>query len=135
MSLEREILETYRTIVVVGASSNPEKPAHYVPAYMIEHGYRVIPVNPEEREVFGVPSYPDLGSVPEPVEFVDVFRRAEHCPDVVRAAIAVGAKVVWLQLGIVSDEARRLAAAAGITFVQDRCLLQEHRRYGIGRVA
>jgi uncharacterized protein len=133
MSVEREVLQTYRTIVVVGASSIEAKPSHWVSEYMIDQGYRVIPVNPEESEVFGVPCYPDLASVPEPVEFVNVFRRPQYCADVVRDAIAVGAKVVWLQLGIVSEEARRLAEAAGITFVQDRCVLQEHRRYGIGR--
>jgi predicted CoA-binding protein len=101
---------------------------------MIEQGYRVIPVNPDEREVFGVPCFSNLASVPEPVEFVNVFRRPEYCADVVRDAIDAGAKVIWLQQGIVSDEARRLAEAAGVTFVQDRCVLQEHRRHGIGRV-
>ena len=134
MSVEREILQTYPTIAVVGASSIPEKPSHWVSEYMIEQGYRVIPVNPDETEVFGVPCYPDLASVPEPVEFVNVFRRPQYCADVVREAIAVGAKAVWLQQGIVSEEARRLAEEAGITFVQNRCVLQEHRRYGIGRV-
>jgi predicted CoA-binding protein len=135
MSIERDILERFHTIVVVGASSIDEKPSHWVSEYMIEQGYRVIPVNPDEAEVFGVPCYPDLASVPEPVDFVNVFRRPEYCADVVRDAIDAGAKVVWLQLGIVSDEARRLAEAAGITFVQDRCVLQEHRRLGIGRVS
>lgn len=135
MSIEREILQSHHTIVVVGASPIEEKPSHWVSEYMIEQGYRVIPVNPDEAEVFGVPCYPDLASVPEPVDFVNVFRRPEYCADVVREAIDAGAKVVWLQLGIVSDEARRLAEAAGITFVQDRCVLQEHRRLGIGRVS
>lgn len=135
MSIEREILEAYHTIIVVGASSIDEKPSHWVSEYMIEQGYRVIPVNPDEAEVFGVPCYPDLESVPEPVDFVNVFRRPEYCADVVREAIDAGAKVVWLQQGIVSDEARQLAEAAGITFVQDRCVLQEHRRFGIGRVS
>lgn len=133
MRVEQEILDTYRTIVVVGASSIEEKPSHWVSEYMIEQGYRVIPVNPDETEVFGVPCYPDLASVPEPVEFVNVFRRPEFCADVVRDAIQVGAKAVWLQLGIVSEEARRLAEEAGITFVQDRCVLQEHRRAGVRR--
>ncbi len=135
MSVEREILEKYQTIVVVGASSLPEKPSHWVSEYMIEQGYRVIPVNPEETEVFGVPCYPDLASVPEPVEFVNVFRRPQYCADVVRDAIAVGAKAVWLQQGIVGEEALRLAEEAGITFVQNRCVLQEHRRHAIGRVS
>jgi predicted CoA-binding protein len=134
MNTEREILEKYRTIVVVGASSIPEKPSHWVSEYMIDQGYRVIPVNPDEQEVFGVPCYPDLESVPEPVEFVNVFRRPQFCADVVRDAIKAGARAVWLQQGIVSEEARKLAEEAGLTFVQDRCVLQEHRRWGIGRV-
>jgi uncharacterized protein len=134
MRTEQQILEQYHTIVVVGASSLSEKPAHWVSQYMIDQGYRVIPVNPDEEEVFGVRCYPDLASVPEPVEFVNVFRRPQFCADVVRDAIAAGAKVVWLQQGIVSEDARRLAEEAGITFVQDRCVLQEHRRAGIGRV-
>ena len=135
MSTERDILQTYRTIVVVGASSLPEKPSHWVSQYMLDQGYRVVPVNPDEAEVFGATCYPDLASVPEPVEFVNVFRRPQYCADVVRDAIGAGAKAIWLQQGIVSDEARRLAEAAGVTFVQDRCVLQEHRRWGIGRVS
>lgn len=134
MSVERDILETYRTIVVVGASSRPEKPSHWVSDYMRSQGYMVIAVNPDEREVFGAPCYPSLADVPQPVEFVNVFRRPQFCAEVVRDAIAAGAKVVWLQQGIVSAEAKRLAEAAGLTFVQDRCVLQEHRRHGIGRV-
>ena len=135
MSIERDILQTYRTIVVVGASSIEEKPSHWVSEYMQSQGYRIIPVNPEEQDVLGEPCYPDLKSVPEPVEFVNVFRRPEYCADVVRDAIAVGAKAVWLQQGIVSEEARRLAEDAGLTFVQNRCVLQEHRRHGIGRLS
>lgn len=134
MSIEAEVLRRYRTIVVVGASSNPAKPSHWVSRYMLDQGYRIIPVNPLEREVFGVPCYPSLAAVPEPVRFVDVFRRPEFCADVARDAIAAGAEVLWLQLGITSAEARRLAAEAGITFIEDRCVLQEHRRHGIGRV-
>ena len=134
MSIERTILETYPTIVVVGASSIASKPSHWVSQYMRQQGYRIIPVNPDESEVFGVPCYPDLASVPEPVEFVNVFRRPQYCPDVVRDAIAVGAKVVWLQSGIFSEEARALAEEAGLTFVQNRCVLQEHQRHQLGRV-
>jgi predicted CoA-binding protein len=102
---------------------------------MQSQGYRIVPVNPDESgEVLGEPCYPDLRSVPEPVEFVNVFRRPQFCADVVREAIAVGAKAVWLQQGIISEEARRLAEEAGVTFVQNRCVLQDHQRYGIGRV-
>ena len=135
MGVEQEILGTYKTIVVVGASSIPEKPSYWVSEYMQQQGYRIIPINPDETDVLGERCYPDLASVPEPVEFVNVFRRPQFCADVVRAAIAAGAKVVWLQQGIISDEARRLAEEAGITFVQNRCVLQEHRRHGIGRVS
>ena len=134
MSTEQQILRDYRTIVVVGASSIEAKPSHWVSEYMQSQGYRIVPVNPDETEVLGEHCYPDLHSVPEPVEFVNVFRRPQFCADVVREAIEVGAKVVWLQQGIISDEARRLAEEAGLTFVQDRCVLQEHRRGGIGRV-
>lgn len=134
MSVERDILETYHTIVVVGASSIQAKPSYWVSDYMRSQGYRIIPVNPDESEVFGERCYPSLADVPEPVEFVNVFRRPQFCAAVVEEAIAAGAKAVWLQQGIVSDEARRKAEAAGLTFVQDRCVLQEHRRHGIGRV-
>ena len=133
MSVEGDILRTYKTIVVVGANSNPSRPSHFVSQYMRSQGYRVIPVNPEETEVFGERCYPDLASVPEPVEFVDVFRRSEFCPDVVRDAVAAGAKAVWLQSGITSREARRLAEEAGLTYVEDRCVMAEHQRNGVGR--
>jgi predicted CoA-binding protein len=127
-------LETYPTIVVVGASSIASKPSHWVSEYTRRQGYRIIPVNPDETEVFGLPCYPNLASVPESVEFVNVFRRPQYCAAVVREAIAVGAKVVWLQSGIVSEEAHALAEAAGLTFVQNRCVLQEHQRHQLGRV-
>lgn len=134
MSVESDILRNYHTIVVVGLASNPDKPSHWVSEYMMRQGYRIIPVNPEEREVFGLPCYPSLAAVPEPVEFVDVFRRPQYCPDVAREAAAVGAKVLWLQQGITSPEARRIAEEAGMTYVEDRCVMSEHRRHGIGRV-
>jgi predicted CoA-binding protein len=134
MSVESDILRNYHTIVVVGLASNPDKPSHWVSEYMMRQGYRVIPVNPEEREVFGLPCYPSLSAVPEPVEFVDVFRRPQYCPDVAREAAAVGAKVLWLQQGITSPEARRIAEEAGMTYVEDRCVMSEHRRHSIGRI-
>jgi hypothetical protein len=135
MSSEPEILTTYHTIAVVGASSIPSKPSHYVSAYMQAQGYRIIPINPEESEVLGEHCYPDLASVPEPVEFVNVFRRPQFCADVARAAVEVGAKAIWLQQGIVSPEARRIAEAAGLTYVEDACVMAVHRRAGIGPVA
>lgn len=134
MTSEVDILRQYKTIVVVGLSSDVDKPSHWVSDYMRGQGYRIIGVNPDEREVFGQPVYPDLASVPEPVEFVDVFRRPQFCADIARDAVAVGAKVIWLQQGIRSPEARRIAEEAGVTYVEDRCVLAEHRRHGLGRV-
>jgi len=135
MSTEQDLLRRYHTLVVVGLTNNPDKPAHWVSEYMRDQGYRIIPVNPNETDVLGLPTYPDLASVPEPVEFVDVFRRPEFCADIAREAVAAGAKVLWLQQGIVSPEARRIAEEAGITYVEDRCVLAEHRRGGLGRVS
>lgn len=135
MSIEREILTCFATIVVVGLSADPTRPSYRVSAYMRCQGYRIIPVNPEAREVLGERCYPDLASVPGPVEFVNVFRRAEFCPQVAREAVAVGARALWLQLGIVSPEARAIAEAAGLLYVEDRCVMVEHRRHGLGRIA
>jgi uncharacterized protein len=131
MSVEAEVLKRYRTIAVVGARADPSRPGHYVPAYMRQHGYRIIPVNPDEREVFGERCYPDLESVPEQIDFVNVFRRPEFCADVARDAVAAGAKVVWLQSGIFSPEARQIAEEAGLTYIEDRCVMVEHRHAGI----
>jgi predicted CoA-binding protein len=128
LTIESDILTTYRTIAVVGLSSDPAKPSNSVSAYMKAQGYRIIPVNPDEEEVFGEKAYPNLASVPEPVTFVNVFRRPQFCAEVARDAVAVGAKVLWLQLGITSPEARRIAEEAGMTYVEDRCVLVEHRR-------
>ncbi len=134
MGSEKDILSRYHTIAVVGLTSNPEKPANWVSEYMMEQGYRIIPVNPDEQEVFGLTCYPNLSSIPEPVEFVNVFRRPQFCADVAREAAAVGAKAIWLQQGIVSEEARRIAEEAGIEYVENRCVMSEHRRHHIGRV-
>jgi predicted CoA-binding protein len=123
-----EILRWYRTVAVVGLSSNPARPSYEVADYLQARGYRIIPVNPNETEVLGERAYPSLGDVPEPVEVVDVFRRPEHAPAVVEEAIAAGAKAVWLQEGIVSEAAARRAREAGLLFVQDRCMKVEHGR-------
>jgi predicted CoA-binding protein len=130
MSTEADVLRRYHTIAVVGLNSDPDRPSHYVSEYMREHGYRIIPVNPDETEVFGEQAYPDLASVPETVDFVNVFRRPQFCADIARDAVAKGAKVVWLQSGITSPEARRVAEEAGLTYVEDRCVMVEHRRMG-----
>jgi predicted CoA-binding protein len=122
------ILREARTIAVVGLSADPEKPSHEVAAYLQAHGYRIIPVNPRGGVILGETVYADLRAVPEPIDLVDVFRPATACPDVARAAVAVRAKVLWLQLGIVNEEAAALARAAGLAVVMDRCTLREHRR-------
>jgi uncharacterized protein len=123
-----EILKKYRTIAVVGLSSNPARPSYGVTEYMQSAGYRIIPVNPNETEVLGEKSYERLEDVPEKVEIVDVFRRAEHVPPAVESAIKVGAKVVWMQLGIENAGAGERAREAGLIVVEDACILVEHRR-------
>jgi predicted CoA-binding protein len=125
------ILRRFPTITVVGASDDPRKPAHYVPAHMQQHGWRVVPVNPRGGTILGEPAHRTLAEVGEHVEFVNVFRPSEQTPDVARQAVAAGAKALWLQLGIASDEARRIATDAGLLYVEDRCLLVEQRRLGI----
>ena len=122
------ILREARTIAVVGLSADPDKPSHEVAAYLQAHGYRVIPVNPRGGMILGETVYADLRAVPEPVDIVEVFRPAAACLDVARAAVAVGAKVLWLQLGIVNEEAAALARVADLAIVMDRCMLREHRR-------
>jgi uncharacterized protein len=116
-----EILATARTIAVVGASRHSEKSAHSVPLQLLRHGWHVVPVNPSATEIWGERCYPTLADVPEPVDLVNVFRPSEQAAAVVRDAIAIGAPAVWLQLGIVSPEGRRLAEAAGIEYVEDQC--------------
>lgn len=123
-----EILKTYKTIAVVGLSSNPARPSYGVTEYMKKAGYRIIPVNPNEREVLGEKSYARLEDVPEKIEIVDIFRRAEDVPPVVESAIRAGAKVIWMQLGIENAEAAEKARAAGMIVVEDACMLVEHRR-------
>jgi len=123
-----EILNKYKTIAVVGLSSNPKRPSYGVTEYMQSAGYRIIPVNPNETEVLGEKSYPWLEDVPEKIDIVNVFRRAEEVPPVVESAIRVGAKAVWMQLGIEHEEAAEKARAAGLVVIEDACILVEHRR-------
>ncbi len=129
---EREILKTYRTIAVVGLSNDPMRASLSVAKYMQDHGYRIIPVNPAETEVLGEKAYPDLSSVPEPVEIVDIFRRSEQIPPIVDDAIAVGAKVIWMQQGISNEEAAAKARAAGLEVIEDACIRTAHRRMMAG---
>jgi predicted CoA-binding protein len=117
----KRLFETVRTIAVVGCSPKPERPGHYVAKYLQDLGYRVIPVNPGQTEILGEKCYASLRDIPEPVDMVDCFRRAEDIPPVVEDAIAIGAKFIWMQLGIVNDEAAKRALEAGIEVVMDRC--------------
>lgn len=126
----RSILGTAHTIAVVGLSSKEWRPSHQVAGYLQAKGYRIIPVNPNETEVLGVPAYPTLLDVPEHVDAVDVFRRAEETPEVARQAVEVGAKVLWLQDGIVNEEARRIAEESGIEVVMGVCMMNTHARLG-----
>jgi uncharacterized protein len=129
LTLEQQILQSCHTIAVVGLSSNPLRPSYEVAEFMQRRGYRIIPVNPLEAEVLGEKCYARLEDIPEKVDCVDVFRRPEYVPPIVESAITIGAKAVWLQLGISHDEAIARAQAAGLLAVQNRCLLIEHRRY------
>lgn len=126
--LEAEILKKYRRVAVVGASVNPERPSYQVASYLIEHGYDVIPVNPGVREILGRVVYPDLSAIPGGVEVVDIFRRPEDVPPIVEEAIKIGARVVWMQEGIVNEAAASRAREAGLTVVMDRCMKKEHAR-------
>ncbi len=124
-----DILETAKTIAVVGLSADPTRPSHYVAAYMQRVGYRIIPVNPSLTEVLGEKAYARLEDIPEPVDVVDVFRLPHAVPEIAEAAIRIKAKALWLQEGIVHEEAAAKARAAGLRVVQDRCLLKEHASY------
>lgn len=124
------ILEECRTIAVVGLSSDPWRPSNSVSAYMRRNGYKVIPVNPNETEVFGEKAYPDLASVPVKVDLVDVFRRSEEAGKAVDEAITTGAKAVWLQEGVIDKAAAQRAVDAGLLVVMDKCWLKEHVRRG-----
>jgi len=125
------ILRDFSTIAVVGLSRDPSKAAHAIPARMQRAGFRVIPVNPHLAEVLGEKAYPSLRDVPEPVEVVLVFRPSEHAAAVAKDAVAIGAKALWLQQGIVSAEARSLAEAAGLLYVEDRCMGVERAVHGV----
>ena len=124
-----QILAESRTIALVGASPKPDRPSHGVMRYLLANGYRVIPVRPLDcDDVLGVPCVASLSEIAEPIDLVDVFRRLDACPGVVREAAEVGAKAVWLQLDLVSPEARAIAAEAGMDYVEDECTAIVHRR-------
>jgi predicted CoA-binding protein len=122
-----EILSEAHTIALVGASPNPSRPSHQVMRYLLEASYRVVPVRPLVTEVLGVPCVASLGEIDEPIDLVDVFRRAEFCPQVAEDAVAARAGALWLQLGIVSAEARAIAEAGGLDYVENECTAIVHR--------
>jgi predicted CoA-binding protein len=123
-----QIMAESRTIALVGASPKPWRPSHGVMRYLLAHGYRVIPVRPRDcDEVLGVRCAASLAEIDEPIDLVDVFRRAEYTPEIAGEAVAVGAKALWLQLGVLSQEARRIATEAGLDYVEDACTAIVHR--------
>ena len=133
MSRIAEILRSAHTIAIVGLSGKRFRPSFGVAQYLQRAGYRIIPVNPMETEVLGEKAYPDLDSVLEPIDIVDIFRRPEHVPAIVEAAIRKGAKTIWMQEGVVHEDAARRAESAGLAVVMDRCILKDHRRLAQAR--
>lgn len=124
----RRILSTYRTVAVVGLSANWYRPSFFAAKYLKDHGFQVIPVNPAYQEVLGERCYPDLEAIPQPVEVVDCFRRAQDIPPLAEQAVRIGAKVLWMQLGVVNLEAARMAHEAGLEVVVNRCMKIEYAR-------
>jgi predicted CoA-binding protein len=126
--LEEKILNEFFTVAIVGASPNPEKPSYRVFDYLAHHGFHVIPVNPNAQQILGHISYDSLLSIPEKVEVVDIFRSSEEVMPVVEEAIRIGAKAVWMQEGIINEEAAARARKAGLLVVMDKCIMKEHKR-------
>ena len=122
----KELLEKSKVIAVVGISSKPDRPSNGVSKFLQDKGYKIIPVNPRETEVHGEKAYPDLESIPEKVDIVDVFRRSEETPEITKIAAKIGAGAVWLQEGIASEEAYKIGLEAGMTMVMDRCILKKY---------
>ena len=129
----RKLLTDARTIAMVGASSSPDKPSHGIMKKMLAGGYRVIPVNPRESEVFGEPSYKALTDVPGHVDVVNVFRAPDAVPAIASEAVAIGAGSLWCQFTVINEEGARIAEAGGVNVIMDRCMKVEHARY-IGRM-
>jgi predicted CoA-binding protein len=125
----RQLLTSARTVAVIGLSDKPERDSYHVAQYLQQHGYRIIPVNPAVSSVLGEKSYARLEDVPEKIDIVDIFRKPEAVPEIVASAIAVGARSVWMQLGIVHNAAADKAREAGLQVVMNKCLLIEHRRF------
>jgi hypothetical protein len=129
----RSTLLAARTIAIVGLSNDPLRPSHFIGFYLKRHGYRIVPVNPREPEILGEKSYASLTDIPFPVDVVDVFRRPDAVPEIARQAVAIGAKALWLQFGVISEEGAKIAADGGLDVVMDRCMKVEHARY-LGRM-
>jgi|UniRef100_A0A7V6A4J0 predicted CoA-binding protein len=125
----KAILRDYRVVAVVGLSPKPERASHQVARYLKDHGYRIVPVNPGQKEILGEKCYRSLADIPFAVDVVDIFRNVEAIPAIVDEAIAIGAKVVWMQLGLVEPASARKAKEAGLKVVMDRCMKIEHDRY------
>ena len=132
IKVEEEILNSSRVVAVVGLSAKPDRPSYKVASYLKGQGYKIIPVNPAEKEVLGELCYPDLASIPESVDAVDIFRRSEEVLPIVKEAIRVGVKAVWMQERVINEEAAARAREAGLMVVMDKCMLKEHRKLGSG---
>jgi predicted CoA-binding protein len=128
MSIIADILKNSRTIAVVGLSANPERPSNVVATYLKEKGFKIVPVNPGEKTILGETSYPDLTSVPVKIDVVDIFRQSEAVPPIVKEAIKIGAKAVWMQEGVINKEAASEAEKAGLKVVMDKCMRKEHMK-------
>jgi predicted CoA-binding protein len=126
--LEKKILTEYRTVAIVGVSAVPERPSHRVARYLDRHGFYIVPVNPSIKELCGKRSYPDLTSIPETVEIVDIFRNSADVEPTVDEAIKIGAKVVWMQEGVINEKAAKKAKKAGLLVIMDKCMRKEHIR-------
>ena len=125
----REVLGAAKTIAVVGLSPNPMRPSHPVAQYLQRQGYRIVPVNPNEQEILGEQCYASLSDIPVAVDIVDVFRQPEAVPPIAEEAVQIGAKAMWLQLGVISPQGATIAERGGLTVVMDLCIMVEHRRY------
>jgi hypothetical protein len=126
VSVETEILNSSRAVAVVGLSEKTDRPSYVVASYLKQNGYKIIPVNPTAEKILGEICYPDLGSIPEPVDVVDIFRRTEEVPAIVEQAIEIGAKAVWMQEGVINKQAASRARRAGLPVVMDKCMRKEH---------
>ena len=129
----RDLIRTARTVAIVGLSPNPLRPSYFVGYYLQRHGYRVVPVNPKEREILGETSYPALAAIPFAVDVVDVFRAPAAVPEIAREAVQIGARALWCQFGVISPEGAAIAAGGGLMVVMDRCMKVEHARF-LGRM-